>query len=106
MRWSTLSVMIAGAACLGCEPPSLSQQQRAVEEQFLANRVSEWSTALNNSTLDTVPEETGARDTLLALYEDSPDVHAVWPDGRYAIGFEAVEQSIADSYNLWDFKII
>ena len=92
MRWSKLSVALAGAALLGCEPPSMTQQQAAVETQFLNGRVSEWTTAVNN----------GALDTLLALYERSPYVMVVWPDGRKAVGTEENEQKIEDNYNLWE----
>ncbi len=92
MRWSTLSVALASAAVLGCEPPAMSLQQRAVEQQFLSNRVSQWATALNNA----------AQDTLASLYEDSPSLRVVWPDGSAAIGFEENEQAIADIYDQWE----
>ena len=34
MRGSILSTVIAGVALLGCEPPDLTSQQMAVEEQL------------------------------------------------------------------------
>ena len=93
MRWSTLCVVLSGAAVVGCESaPRLTQQQRAVEEQFISNRLSAWTTALNN----------GDQDTLMGLYDTSAWLNVVWPDGRSAIGFDELEQSIADTYNLWD----
>ena len=48
MRWSTCSVAIASVFFLGCESPGLSRQQRAVDEQTVQNRVTEWTNALNN----------------------------------------------------------
>ena len=92
MRWSTLSVVLASAAVLGCEPPSMTLQQRAVEQQFVSNRVSQWTTALNNA----------AQDTLKSLYEDSPRLRVVWPDGNAALGFEENGQAIADNYDQWE----
>lgn len=92
MRWSTLCVVLLGAAVIGCEPATFSRQQRAVAEQFIGNRLSAWTTALNN----------GAQDTLIGLYDTSPQLNVVWPDGRWAVGFDELEQSIADTYNLWD----
>ena len=92
MRWSTLCVVLSGAAVVGCEPPTFTLQQRAVEEQFINNRLSVWTTALNN----------GDQDTLIGLYDTSAWLSVVWPDGRSAIGFDELEQSIADTYNLWD----
>jgi len=93
MRWSTLCVVLLGAAVVGCESaPRLTQQQRAVEEQFINNRLTAWATALNN----------GAQDTLIGLYDPSPQLKVVWPDGRSAVGFDELEQSIADTYDSWD----
>ena len=92
MRGSTLFVVLAGAAVLGCEPPSMNRQQRAVEEQSVSNFVSRWATALNNA----------AQDTLTSLYEASPSLRVVWPDGSAAIGFEENEQAIADIYDQWE----
>ena len=92
MRWSTLCVVLLGAAVMGCEPATFTRQQRAVEEQFINNRLSVWTTALNN----------GAQDTLIALYDTSPRLNVVWPDGRWAVGFDELEQSIADTYDMWE----
>ena len=92
MRWSTLSVALTSVAVLGCEPPSMTLQQRAVQEQFVSNRVSRWTTALNNAS----------QDTLALLYEDSPSLRVVWPDGSAAAGFEENEQAIADIYDQWE----
>jgi ketosteroid isomerase-like protein len=70
----------------------MTLQQRAVEQQFVSNRVSQWTTALNNA----------AQDTLASLYEDSPNLRVVWPDGSAAIGFEENERAIADIYDQWE----
>ncbi len=90
MRWSRLSAFVASVAVLGCSAPSLTPKQRAVEEQFVADRLNEWATSLNNREIE----------DLTALYQDAPVLSVVWPSGRRAIGFEEQQQAIQDLYNL------
>ncbi|MCZ6917520.1 MAG: DUF4440 domain-containing protein [Gemmatimonadetes bacterium] len=90
MRWSRLSAFVASVAVLGCSAPSLTPNQRTVEEQFVADRLTEWGTALNNREIE----------NLTALYQDAPDLRVIWPSGRRAIGFEEQKQAIQDFYNL------
>ena len=89
MRWSRLSLALACGAVLGCEAPGLSPQQREVEEQFLEDRLTEWTTALNNR----------ATENLAGIYENSPGLTVVWADGRRALGHEEQQQAIQDLYN-------
>ena len=88
MRWSTCSVAIAGVFLLGCESPGLSRQQRAVDEQTVQNRVTDWTNALNNSAVE----------DLTSLYLNSPDLSVLWIEGITARGFEEFDQMIQDFF--------
>ena len=99
MRWSTCSVAIASVFLLGCESPGLSRQQRAVEEQTVQNRVTEWTNALNNRALE----------DLLGLYENSPDLSVLWIEGNPARGFEEFDLTIQDFFGrarLMNFAVL
>ncbi len=88
MRWSTCSVAIASVFLLGCESPGLSRQQRAVEEQTVQNRVTEWTNALNNRAVE----------DLTGLYVNSPDLSVLWIEGNTARGFDEFDQMIQDFF--------
>ncbi len=88
MRRSMLSTAIVSVALLGCEPPDLTRQQRAVEEQFVQGRVNAWRTALNNKE----PEN------LAGMYENSPDLTVMWLEGAKTVGFDEYEDMIADFF--------
>ncbi len=88
MRWSTCSVAIASVFLLGCESPGLSRQQRAVEEQTVQNRVTEWTNALNNRAVE----------DLMGLYLNSPDLSVLWIEGNTAKGFDEFDQMIQNFY--------
>lgn len=90
MRWSRLTVFVASVAVLGCAGSTLTPQQRAVEEQFVGDRMTEWTTALNNREIE----------NLNALYHNDPGLSVIWPSGRRAIGFEDQERAVQDMYNL------
>jgi ketosteroid isomerase-like protein len=89
MRWSRLSVFVASVAVLGCAPRGITPQQRAVEEQFVGDRMNEWTTALNNREIE----------NLTALYHNVPALSVIWPSGQRSIGFEAQEQAVQNMYN-------
>ncbi len=88
MRWSRCSVAIASVFLLGCESPGLSRQQRAVEEQTVQNRVTEWTNALNNRAVE----------DLMGLYLNSPDLSVLWIEGNTARGFDEFDQMIQNFY--------
>jgi ketosteroid isomerase-like protein len=88
MRWSTLSVAVAGVVLVGCATPELTRQQRMVEEGFVNDRVTAWTTALNNKELD----------DLAALYDQSPDMTVLWLEGSKATGPDEYGQMIQDFY--------
>ena len=88
MRWSTCSVAIASVFILGCESPGLSRQQRAVEEQTVQNRVTEWTNALNNRAVE----------DLMGLYLNSPDLSVLWIEGNTARGFDEFDKMIQNFY--------
>ena len=88
MRRSMLSTAIVSVALLGCDPPDLTRQQRAVEEQFVQGRVNAWTTALNNKE----PEN------LAGMYENSPDLTVMWLEGAKTVGFDEYEDMIADFF--------
>ena len=88
MRWSTCSVAIASVVLLGCEPPELTLRQRAVEEQAVHIRFTEWTTALNNKELDDLGD----------LYEKSPALSVLWIEGITTSGFEDFDTMIRDFY--------
>ena len=88
MRWSRCSVAIASVFLLGCESPGLSRQQRAVEEQTVQNRVTEWTNALNNRAVE----------DLMGLYLNSPDLSVLWIEGNTAKGFDEFDQMIQNFY--------
>ena len=88
MRWSTCSVAIVSVFLLGCESPGLSRQQRAVEEQTVQNRVTDWTNALNNRAVE----------ELTVLYVNSPDLSVLWIEGITARGFEEFDQMIKDFF--------
>ena len=88
MRWSTCSVAIASVFLLGCESPGLSRQQRAVEEETVQNRVTDWTNALNNRAVE----------DLTGLYLNSPDLSVLWIEGITARGFEEFDQMIKDFF--------
>ena len=88
MRWSTCSVAIASVFLLGCESPGLSRQQRAVDEETLQNRVTDWTNALNNRAVE----------DLTGLYLNSPDLSVLWIEGITARGFEEFDQMIKDFF--------
>jgi len=88
MRWSTLSVAIVSVVLVGCARPELTRQERMVQEGFVSDRMTQWTTALNNKELD----------DLAALYDQSPDMTVLWIEGAKTVGFEAYEQMIQDFY--------
>jgi ketosteroid isomerase-like protein len=88
MRWSTLSVAIAGVVLMACSRPELTRQQRVVEQQFVQDRVTQWTQALNNKELD----------SLAAMYDQSPEMSVVWIEGHKTIGPEAYGEMIQDFY--------
>ncbi len=88
MGRSILSTAIVSVALLGCEPPDLTRQQRAIEEQVVQGRVNAWTTALNNKELE----------DLAAMYQNSPDLTVMWLESAKAVGFEEYEAMIADFY--------
>ena len=51
MRWSTLSVAILSVILVGCATPELTRQERMVQRDFVSNRMTDWTTALNNKEL-------------------------------------------------------
>ncbi len=88
MRSSTCCVAIASVFLLGCESPGLSRQQRAVEEESVQNRVTEWMNALNNRVLE----------DLTGLYVNSQDLSVVWIEGNTARGFEQFDLTMQDFF--------
>lgn len=89
MRWSRLSVALASVAIVGCGPRDLTLQQRVVEEASVGERVTDWTTALNNRESE----------DLQGMYENSPTLDVVWPDGRRVMGFEEQQQAIEDFFD-------
>ncbi len=90
MRWSKLSVFVASVAVLGCTAPRLTPRQRAVEEQFVGDRMNEWTTALNNREIE----------TLTALYQNEPGLSVIWPSGQRSLGYEDQQRAVQDMYNM------
>ena len=87
MRRSKLLVVLACVAVVACTQ-EMTGRETLLEQQAVEARVNGWVRAMANAKLD----------SLLMLYDDSPSVHVVWPDGRMAQGYENVDQSLRDFY--------
>ena len=87
MRRSRLLVVVACVAVVACTP-ELTSREMLLEQQAVEARVNGWVRAMANAKLD----------SLLLLYDDTPTVHVVWPDGRMAQGYENVDGSLRDFY--------
>lgn len=86
MRWSKLLPLALAVALVACAPQSLTQQERAVEEQMIQGRVQLWEQSLN----------TLKPDSMALTYEHSPEFSAAWPDGKRTRGWEQEEQAQKD----------
>jgi len=89
MRLSKLTLVLGGAAMLGCAAPELTQQQRGVEEGLVRDQLDLWATALNNSDKDALHE----------MYLNDESTTVVWLDGSLTTGFEEQDQAIDNLYN-------
>ncbi len=77
--------LVIGLACVGlaaCQP-SMSRQERAVEEQVIRDQLTAWTRAFTNRQ----------QDSLAMFYHQSPDLTVAWPDGKRSSGWEEEQQA-------------
>ncbi|MDH3496798.1 MAG: nuclear transport factor 2 family protein [Gemmatimonadota bacterium] len=77
--------LVIGLACVGlaaCQP-SMTRQERAVEEQVIRDQLTAWTRAFSNRQ----------QDSLAMFYHQSPDLTVAWPDGHRSSGWEEEEQA-------------
>ena len=79
---------------LACQQShTLTDQQRNIQSGIVQERIDQWAQAINNRELD----------TLIALYEDSPNLVASLPDGNRASGHEQVASMVTNFFNQLQF---
>jgi len=78
----TLLVLLAGAPLASCTP-TMTPQERSVEEQMVRDRTTAWVRALNNRQVD----------SLATYYLQAPELTVAWPGGQRTGGWE--EESAA-----------
>ena len=86
-----LAAMVASFAC-GASL-ELTSQARLIETDIIEDQIVAWSTSLNNRQIDSV----------LAMYEQSDRLIAIWPGGERAVGAEANRQVVSDFYSTIQF---
>ena len=87
MRPSKLLLVLACVAVLACSP-EMTQREMRLEQETVQERVTTRVRMMNNQKVD----------SLLLLYDPGAETDVVWPDGRMAKGFEAVQQTWRDFY--------
>lgn len=87
MQRSKLLLVLTCVAVVACSQ-GLTSREATIARGTVEERISTWVHAMNNAKVDSV----------VLMYDQSPGVHAVWPDGHIAEGFEAVEQRWRDFY--------
>ena len=90
MRALRIVVVLACVGTIGCSSqPSLTLRERAVIERTLDDQLKTWVRAWNNAD----------RDSLSALYVQSPELTVVWMDGRVRRGWEDEELAQTGLFN-------
>ncbi len=87
MRPSKLLLILACVVVVACSQ-DMTRREMLLEQEAVQERVNTWVRMMNNQKVD----------SLLLHYDAGPETHVVWPDGRMAKGFEAVEQTWRDFY--------
>lgn len=85
MRRSILLPLALAAALAACAP-KLSQQEMAVEEGMIKDRITLWEQCLNSLKPD----------SMALVYEQSPAFSAAWPDGKRTVSWEEEQQAQRD----------
>jgi ketosteroid isomerase-like protein len=88
MRRSKLLLVLACVAVVACTQ-DMTRREMLLEQESVQERVNSWVNTMNNARVD----------SLLLFYDAGAETHVVWPDGRMAKGFEAVEQTWRDFYS-------
>ncbi|HXV85737.1 MAG TPA: nuclear transport factor 2 family protein [Gemmatimonadales bacterium] len=84
MRWLTLSCTLAAGALAACtSSDQLTQQQRAIEQQALQDRLRAWERAMNAKNAD----------SLAGLYYQGPEVTVARPSGRRTRGWQEEQRA-------------
>ena len=87
MQRSKLLLVLTCVVVVACSQ-GMTSREVLIEGRAVEERITTWVRAMNNAKVDSV----------VLMYDQSADVHAVWADGHIAEGFEAVEQRWRDFY--------
>ena len=92
MRRNLLLLALAGVSLSACTR-ELTPRDKLVQAEIVKDRVTQWSKALNNKSLD----------TLFSMYRHVPELMVTTPIGLLNEGWEAEEQSLRNLYRTIDF---
>lgn len=93
MRISVIGLAAVAASYACGASLDLTSQDRLIETDIIEDRITSWATSLNNRQIDSV----------LAMYQQSDRLLAIWPDGQRAVGPEANQQVVTDFYSAIQF---
>ncbi|GIW52709.1 MAG: hypothetical protein KatS3mg081_2064 [Gemmatimonadales bacterium] len=87
MRWYRVPSVLAVLTLFACAPSDeVSPAEQAVEEQVIRDLILAWERGVNSLKWDSVT----------MFYHKSPDMVAIWSDGRRTEGWEAESTATAE----------